>query len=56
MPKISPYYKHEVFEIAPSIVFDKFEAEGKPVPDGKPPVYVIYARKSTKGSKKNKVC
>lgn len=46
-------YKQQVFEIAQQIVFDRLEKAGKPLPDDKPPVYVIYARKSTKGKKKN---
>lgn len=54
MPDTNSDHKQQVFEIAQNIVFDRLRKEGKPVPDGKPPVYVIYARKSTKGKKKNK--
>ncbi len=53
MPDTNAEYKQQVFEIAQSIVFDRLEKAGKPLPDDKPPVYVIYARKSTKGKKKN---
>lgn len=53
MPDNNQEYKQQVFEIAQRIVFDRLEKAGKPLPDDKPPVYVIYARKSTKGKKKN---
>lgn len=46
-------YKQQVMELAQSIIHTRLEKAGKPVPDGKPPVYVIYARKSTKGKKKD---
>ncbi len=46
-------YKQQVFQLAQAIVFDRLEKAGKPIPDDKAPVYVIYARKSTKGKKKN---
>lgn len=52
MPDSNSDYKQQVFEIAQNIVFGRLRSAGKPVPDGKPPVYVIYARKSTKGKKK----
>lgn len=53
MPDTNTEYKQQVFQIAQRIVFDRLEKAGKPLPDDKPPVYVIYARKSTKGKKKN---
>ncbi len=53
MPDTNADYKQQVFEIAQSIVFDRLQKAGKPIPDDKPPVYVIYARKSTTGKKKN---
>lgn len=47
-------YKQQVIEIAHALINSKLQKEGKYIPDDKPPVYVIYARKSTTGNKKDK--
>lgn len=48
-------YKNQVFDLARDIVYQRLEKAGKPVPDGKPAKYVIYAVNPPKVRRKTKM-